>query len=274
MHMLSGSGSCSNVTDSKLLDLKILNVYDGELETLRDDDLAGLFNLEDLRITGANLHTIESGAFTPVNQTLKSATFTHNDLEPSDLSELTSNLESLSLAHNTITSLGANAFGRFTNLELLNLSGNPITSLHGDAFDGLYGLKSLSLGGYNPPSSLGGPRRLTLSANQFADNLSLQGLSLSNSGITAIPNNTFNNLYNLERLYLNDNDLTTLTRDMFHADLGSVQLLELGCNNLTTDFVRRRLAKRPGQSAKTVPAPQRPGDGRYIGFQVLPSTQA
>ena len=151
------------------------------------------------------------------------------------MSELTGNLESLSLAHNTITSLGANAFGRFTNLDLLNLSGNPITSLHSDAFDGLYGLKSLSLGGYNPPSSLGGPRQLTLSANQFADNVSLQGLSLSNSGITAIPNNTFNNLNNLERLYLNDNDLTTLTRDMFHADLGSVQLLELGCNNLTTD---------------------------------------
>ena len=237
MRSLSGFRSCSDLTlpDSKVF-VKSLLVNGRGLETLRADDLVGLDYLESLTITGVNLHTIESGAFAPVNDTLRYATFTHSRLEPSDLSELTSNLKELSLAQNNISSLGANAFSRFTNLEQLSLWGNPITSLHGDAFDGLSSLKGLYLGGYNPPDSSGnGRRRLLLSVDQFADNGSLLELNLSNSRISTIPNNTFNNLNNLKTLVLKDNDLATLNRDMFHADLGKLHSLSLGCNDLTTD---------------------------------------
>ncbi len=235
MQRLGGDGNCSDVTPEDMFFIETLHVSQ-ELGTLRARDLADLPDLVSLTIYGTNLHTVESGAFAPVNDTLKYATFTHNDLEPSDLSELTINLEGLSLAHNNITSLGANAFSRFTNLEDLGLWGNPITSLDSDAFDGLSSLRGLYLGGYNPPDASGiGRRQLALSADQFADNRSLNELNLSNSRISTIPADAFNNLNSLRTLVLKNNDLTTLTRDMFHADLRNLRSLSLGCNSLTTD---------------------------------------
>ena len=150
MFRLGGLDSCSDATLAHIGNIETLHIS-RELGTLRSGDLVGLSSLKSLTIYGTNLHTIESGAFAPVNHTLTSATFTQNKLEPSDLSELTSGLKGLSLAHNNITSLGASAFSRFTKLEDLGLWGNPITSLDVDAFDGLSSLRSLALGGYNPP---------------------------------------------------------------------------------------------------------------------------
>ena len=234
IQLLADGVSCSEVTLDQVRDLTTLKIYSREIETLKDGDLAGFTSLNSLTISGANLHTIESGAFTPVNHSLRRAHFPHNDLEISDLSGITSDLQSLSLAHNNIGSLGADAFSRFTQLEKLNLEGNPITSLHADAFDGLTSLIGLHLGGHNPPYSSGtGKRRLILNADQFEENRSLQVLDLSNSRIWTIPNNAFNNLGNLRSLVLRDNNLTSITRNMFHADLGSIRSLSLGCNNLT-----------------------------------------
>ena len=231
-----GSGvNCSDVTPDRIRDLTSLHIYDREIESLKAGDLAGFTSLDSLNISGANLQSIESGALTPVNHSLRHVLFAHNDLEISDLSGLTSDLKTLSLGHNNIGSLGANAFSRFTQLEKLNLEGNPITSLHADAFDGLTSLNGLHLGGHNPPYSSGtGKRRLILNADQFEDNRSLQVLDLSNSRIGTIPNNAFNNLGSLRSLVLKDNNLTSITRNTFHADLGSLRSLSLGCNNLTT----------------------------------------
>ena len=235
MQRLGGGDSCSDVTLDHVRDLTTLHIYSRELQTLKASDLDGFISLETLSISGANLQSIESGAFAPVNHSLRHVHFAHNDLQISDLSGLTSNLTSLSLAHNNISSLGANAFSRFTKLEQLNLEGNPITSLHADAFDGLTSLIGLYLGGYNPPYSWGtGKRRLILNADQFAENRSLQILNVSNSRIGTIPVNTFNNLGSLQALVLKDNNLTSITRDTFHADLGALRSLSLGCNRLTT----------------------------------------
>ena len=235
MQRLGDEDSCSDVTPDHVRDLTTLHIYSRELQTLKASDLAGFISLKTLSISAANLQSIESGAFAPVNHSLRHVRFAHNDLQISDLSGLTSNLTSLSLAHNNISGLGANAFSRFTKLEQLNLEGNPITSLHADAFDGLTSLIGLYLGGYNPPYSSGtGKRRLILNADQFAENRSLQILNVSNSRIWTIPNNAFNNLGSLQSLVLKDNNLTSITRNTFHADLGSLRSLSLGCNNLTT----------------------------------------
>ena len=235
MQRLGDEDSCSDVTLDHVRDLTTLHIYSRELQTLKASDLDGFISLETLSISGANLQSIESGAFAPVNHSLRHVHFAHNDLQISDLSGLTSNLTSLSLAHNNISSLGANAFSRFTKLEQLNLEGNPITSLHADAFDGLTSLIGLYLGGYNPPYSWGtGKRRLILNADQFAENRSLQILNVSNSRIGTIPVNTFNNLGSLQALVLKDNNLTSITPDTFHADLGALRSLSLGCNRLTT----------------------------------------
>ena len=235
MQRLGDEDSCSDVTLHHVRDLTTLHIYSRELQTLKASDLAGFISLKTLSISGANLQSIESGAFAPVNHSLRHVHFAHNDLQISDLSGLTSNLTSLSLAHNNISSLGANAFSRFTKLEQLNLEGNPITSLHADAFDGLTSLIGLYLGGYNPPYSSGtGKRRLILNADQFAENRSLQILNVSNSRIGTIPVNTFNNLGSLQALVLKDNNLTSITRNTFHADLGALRSLSLGCNRLTT----------------------------------------
>ena len=235
MQRLGDEDSCSDVTQNHVRDLTTLHIYSRELQTLKASDLAGFISLNTLSISAANLQSIESGAFAPVNHSLRHVRFAHNDLQISDLSGLTSNLTSLSLAHNNISSLGANAFSRFTKLEQLNLEGNPITSLHADAFDGLTSLIGLYLGGYNPPYSSGtGKRRLILNADQFAENRSLQILNVSNSRIGTIPVNTFNNLGSLQALVLKDNNLTSITRNTFHADLGALRSLSLGCNRLTT----------------------------------------
>ena len=235
MQKLGDEDSCSDVTLNHVRDLTTLHIYSRELQTLKASDLAGFISLNTLSISGANLQSIESGAFAPVNHSLRHVRFAHNDLQISDLGGLTSNLTSLSLAHNNISSLGANAFSRFTKLEQLNLEGNPITSLHADAFDGLTSLIGLYLGGYNPPYSSGtGKRRLILNADQFAENRSLQILNVSNSRIGTIPVNTFNNLGSLQTLVLKDNNLTSITRNTFHADLGALRSLSLGCNRLTT----------------------------------------
>ena len=235
MQRLGDEDSCSDVTLDHVRDLTTLHIYSRELQTLKASDLAGFISLNTLYISAANLQSIESGAFAPVNHSLRHVRFAHNDLQISDLSGLTSNLTSLSLAHNNISSLGANAFSKFTKLEQLNLEGNPITSLHADAFDGLTSLIGLYLGGYNPPYSSGtGKRRLILNADQFAENRSLQILNVSNSRIGTIPINTFNNLGSLQALVLKDNNLTSITRNTFHADLGALRSLSLGCNRLTT----------------------------------------
>ncbi|ELU04768.1 hypothetical protein CAPTEDRAFT_48793, partial [Capitella teleta] len=54
---------------------------------------------------------------------------------------------SINLNKNSIRSIGANAFSKFTDLQQLNLNQNGIIMIHDDAFSGLQRLETLLLDG-------------------------------------------------------------------------------------------------------------------------------
>ena len=79
---LGGGKTCSEVKPTDLPDIFSLHAgfaSDAPMSTLQAGDLQGLDKLEDLRITNAGLHTIQSGAFEPVNDTLETVGFTGNN---------------------------------------------------------------------------------------------------------------------------------------------------------------------------------------------------
>ncbi|ELU14094.1 hypothetical protein CAPTEDRAFT_78700, partial [Capitella teleta] len=84
----------------------------------------------------------------------------------------------IDLSHNSITTLGPNAFRNFTELNVLHLNYNNISFIHDDAFEGVYKLHHLSL-----------------SHNQLAD-------------FPVLPN-----MPKLSRLYLDNNNIRTIPDD-------------------------------------------------------------
>ena len=117
------------------------------------------------------------------------------ELRPGDFSGL-SNLETLDLWSNRLTSLPADIFAGLDRLRVLYLGQNRLASLPADVFSGLPRLRTLQLDGN---------RLETLSAGVF-------------EGLTE-----------LSKLTLNDNAMTSLAPGVFE-DLSALRTLEIGGN--------------------------------------------
>ncbi|NWJ00057.1 LRC15 protein, partial [Crypturellus undulatus] len=156
---------------------------------------------------------------------------------------------SLNLSHNSLRALSPNAFGNLTALHRLWLDGNSLTFLAPGTFLALGQLRELHLGG--------NARLTSLHPNAFRGLRNLTSLDLSRCNIFEIHPLLFSHLPNLEKLdlaannmryvpqafgnlsrlaallYLNNNQLSSLTRSAF-ARSAKLHLLHLSKNNLSS----------------------------------------
>lgn len=133
------------------------------------------------------------------------------------------NLKDLHLKMNKIMKLHRALFATYaTNLETLDLSGNEISSIEDEAFDGLAKLRTLKLSGNllkvlktRTLSGLHGLEYLHLYSNKLTT-IQSQALSLpklievffGNNRLRTLPNDLFSNTPNLEITEFSDNRLT------------------------------------------------------------------
>jgi len=112
-------------------------------------------------------------------------------------------LTNLNLSHNEFTEIPESAFTNLLSLETLNLSKNTITEIHADAFELVPG-----------------------------ESYRLRTLDLSHNQLQTLPHSVFSNLTVLNMLKLNNNQIGALEEDSL---LGLVQLtrLNLGNNEMT-----------------------------------------
>ena len=125
--------------------------------------------------------------------------------EPGDFDGL-SNLETLELQNNLLSSFPSNFFDPLTNLTSLNLDNNRIYSLPGGIFDPLANLTSLNLDNN---------RIYSLPGGIFDPLTNLTSLNLNYNRIGSLPEGIFNQLTRLEVLGLAGNDISELPEGIF-----------------------------------------------------------
>ncbi len=172
---------------------------------------------------------------------------------------ITENVKRLNLSQNYILDqqydpdYPAEPFSTFSNLESLYLDSNQITTVQTNAFLGLNKLESLHL--YNNQIT-------TIEPNAFQELNKLKTLHLEDNQITTVQTNAFQGLNNLEELYLDENKITTIQTNAFRG-LNNLAWLYLKKNKITTiqsnafqglnKLVRLRLENNPlTESAKEI----------------------
>lgn len=154
-------------------------------------------------------------------------------------------LQVLDMRNNSIGFVDERAFMPLTNLHTLNLSGNRLHIISAGLFNGMYVLSRLVLSNnlitlidrhaFRNCSSL---KDLDLSSNQLnevppavRDLSMLKNLDLGENRITALYNDSFENMVQLSGLRLMDNLITNITNGLFYP-LTSLKVLNLAKNKI------------------------------------------
>ena len=208
--------------------LTYLSMFHNDITSLGADTFSGLPKLTYLNVDNNPIANIHVDTFDPLTS-LDSLYLESLDLMDTDwhedLFESPTNLTTLSIRRNGITTLDVDIFDDLTKLTTLQLSENAITALPDGIFDGLTSLTKLHLN-HNGLS--------TLPANIFDDLTALQELVLSNNSLSSLPSDVFNGLTSsLTILYMHRNSLPSLHVDVFDGLTGLNQLA-LSFNKLTT----------------------------------------
>ena len=169
---------------------------------------------------------------------------------PEDIFAGLTNLDSLSLWGNSLTSLDKGIFDGLINLKRLYLRDNNLTALDKDIFDGLIKLERLYLQDNNLTALdkdifaplddsltdlyLHRNSLTSLHADTFDGLTGLEWLFLNGNRLAELDENIFEGLTDLQRLYLQDNNLTTLETELFAPLDESLLYLPLSNNGLTT----------------------------------------
>ncbi len=135
-----------------------------------------------------------------------------------------SNLSSLWLSRNSLSTLPEGVFSGLSNLQQLFLNRNSLTALPEGIFSGLNELGILWLAG-NRLSVL--PERV------FSGLGKLENLTLAENSLSGLPEDIFRGLSNLRALLFDVNSLTTLPEGIFNG-LNKLELLSLQRNKLST----------------------------------------
>lgn len=166
---------------------------------------------------------------------------TTNQLSPDDFMGFGMHLENLRINHAGLTSVKAHAFRHIRGLKRLDLSENSIDSIENEAFREI-GRSLLSLkiahGFSSQMSQLPLLKELT----------SLKELDLSNNKLKAISDTAFHFQSELEVLELNDNQIETLNKGTFQADIHQrLEEVSIEFNNLrhisTNSFVNLNVSE-------------------------------
>lgn len=152
----------------------------------------------------------------------ESVSFGSLNIEDLDGANLLTNLQSLDLTDNRITSIESGDFAGLTNLQSLDLRINQITSVERGDFTGLPSLQTLRLAGNSIAS---------IESGAFEGLASLQELGLKASQFTELnlTNATFENLQSCVSRYASG----------FCVDSGKITTLILDDATLSRDSIRR-----------------------------------
>ncbi|KAK6031762.1 putative septum site-determining protein MinC [Ostertagia ostertagi] len=170
-----------------------LYLRNNHLKGVNRSMLQGLTSLRELDLSGNRISSLVTGVF-DLTPELRELSINDNDIttiQDGTFAKLTS-LKKLSLSGNQISVITRNMFKGLDSLEVLNLQNNQITSIDWSAFANLKQLRTLDLG-----------------TNHFT-NVELRGLE------------------NLQKLFLNNNSINSLKRD-----LPSLILLSLDRNSIS-----------------------------------------
>ncbi len=162
--------------------------------------------------------------YTPPGPTDWQCYAVHMGITSADGANLFTNLQSLNLSRNDISSLSANQFQNLTSLLELRLMSNDISSVSSDQFQGLTNLQILSLSRNQIAS---------LSASQFQTLPNLLELNLFDNQISSLSADHFQGLSSLQELQISDNQITSLSANQFQG-LGSLEVLYLEGNQITS----------------------------------------
>ncbi|CAH1772835.1 unnamed protein product, partial [Owenia fusiformis] len=235
------------------LELHELTLEDGQLETggINNDTFRSLTELQRLTIQRYGIQFIEPGAFMYQTQTF------HLEISGNALVELKASnfiglgsLTDLYLTGNGIKWIESGSFLELNKLEYLYLSRNDLTNIYEGMFEGLTSLKSLYLlknsiqhiGPYAfsnlqaisridlPDNNL-----LAVANNVFSDLPLLRSLDLKRNKIYGIENQAFN-ATSLQKLFLQDNNLHTLSAEAIQSAAGTLNQVMASGNNIKVIF--------------------------------------
>ena len=200
---LTGSPTCSTVTDTQLSGITNLRVTDYSNATIVPSDFAGLTMLE-------SLYIVDSPALTET---------------PADaFAEVSSSVTTLFVWGTGVTTFHEDTFNGLSAVRELGLGANRLTSLDPDLFDGMTSLDRVSL----VENYIG-----NLETGMFADSPNIRIVYLNHNLITEIGENTFSGLSNLEELNVFNNRITSVHKDAFQG-LTSLRKLDFYGNSIST----------------------------------------
>ena len=119
---IAAATTCANVTATHLSGLRILNLRNQSISSLKSGDFAGLTGLRQLNLSNNALSSLAANIFAGLTA-----------------------LDDLTLSYNALTSLPANIFDGLIELDTLRLNRNALTSLPANVFQDLTTLTVLEL---------------------------------------------------------------------------------------------------------------------------------
>ncbi|XKL61644.1 hypothetical protein PGB90_001477 [Kerria lacca] len=205
--------------------LELLDLSDNEISLLPDNGFTSLRSLQKFYLQNNLISTMADRAFVGL-VSLQYLNISNNRLSslPPELFQSTRNLKEVHLFNNSINVLAPGLLEGLDQLVILDLSRNELTSswVNKDTFSGLIRLVVLNIG-YNQLTKI--------DSHVFQDLYSLQILNLEHNNIESITDSSFSALNNLHALKLSYNKLVTV--ETFHfAGLFVINQLYLDHNRI------------------------------------------
>uniref|UniRef100_A0A8C0ECH2 LRRNT domain-containing protein n=1 Tax=Bubo bubo TaxID=30461 RepID=A0A8C0ECH2_BUBBB len=206
-----------------------LNLSNNYLRILTTNTFRNLTSLHSLWLDGNNLTFLSPGTFHTLSKL--------QELHLSRNSRLTylhdlETLHDLNLRKNHIWIIQNGAFTKLLRLSMLNLGHNFIADLPNQLFDGLIQLKTMHLEA----------NRITAVNCTFRHLLSLRNLYLNNNQISSISDSAFSYLNKLHFLHLSKNNLSSLPIHLF-TELPKLKYVFLSHNPWKCDCRMRWFCK-------------------------------
>ena len=241
-----------------------------------------LRDIRTLKIVNAGITALQSGDFRGLSD-LFSLDLSKNSLSslPDNVFEGLDSLEILTLTNNDLDALRRGMFGGLGSLERLTLDGNELSELPDDVFDdltklfGLYlsrnqftALPTISIRNIDSLRWLGMDQNdINTLSDDALDGLDLYGLILHSNGLGALPEDVFDSVPNLWVLDLSDNELSALPDGTFEG-MSKLHTLILSSNPGAPFTITAEL-ERQGDNVVVVKVAQ----GAPIDMQVTLSAQ-
>lgn len=200
----NGLEEVQSLTFQNLNQLKSLKLNNNRIPALMAGVFHGLLAIAILELNNNSITTIRKGGFFNLTS-LTNLGLAHNRILEIEQSgwEFTPKLISLDLSYNQLESLDRYTFEELSVLQTLNLQGNRISAIGEGTFNETRSLKTLYLNG----------NRISWTIEDMRG--------------------PFMGLSELERLYLNANEIKSVSRNAF-LGLNSLTLLEMSQNNISS----------------------------------------